>query len=99
MKHFIFIPAALLLATSCNELHLSDEDLTKANHQRDSLYQVALAREESIDAFLTSFNEIEKNLNDISEKQHALYFTAETKGHEFKTDQKDRINTEIAAIN
>lgn len=99
MKHLIFIAAILLMATSCDELHLSDEDLTKANHQRDSLYQISQAREESIEAFLTSFNEIEKNLNDITEKQHAIYFTTETKGREFKVDQKDRINAEIAAIN
>ena len=70
-------------------MHLSDEDLTKANHQRDSLYQIAQAREESVKAFLTSFNEIEKNLNDITEKQHAIYFTTDTKGRgEFKTDKK-----------
>lgn len=99
MKHLILIAAVLFTVSSCNDLKLSDEDLTRANNQRDSLYQLAKDHQGSIDSFLTSFNEIERNLNDITKKQHAIYFTTDKAGKEFRIDQKERINAEIAEIN
>ena len=99
MKPLIFIAAIALTVASCNEMKLSDADLTRANEQRDSLYQLSTERQSAIDSFLTSFNEIERNLNDITKKQHAIYFTTDKAGREFKIDQKKRINEEIEEIN
>ena len=52
MKYLILI-AATVFITSCNDLKLSDKDLTRANTQKDSLLQIANASEESINQFIS----------------------------------------------
>lgn len=99
MKPLVFIAAIAFTVTSCNEMKLSDADLTRANEQRDSLYRLATERQSAVDSFLSSFNEIERNLNNITKKQHEIYFATDKAGREFRIDQKKRINEEIEEIN
>jgi len=66
MKKLILIATSFLVITSCNDLKLSDKDLTRANEQKDSLLQVANQSEESINQFIASFNEIERNLDSVA---------------------------------
>lgn len=98
MKNLIII-AATLFITSCNDLKLSDKDLTRANTQKDSLLQIANANEESINQFIASFNEIERNLDSVAAKQQVINANTQKGSRDIKLDQKSRINDQIASIN
>ncbi|HWY13338.1 MAG TPA: hypothetical protein VN026_18560 [Bacteroidia bacterium] len=98
MKQLILI-AATIFVTSCNDLKLSDKDLTRANVQKDSLLQIANEREESINQFISSFNEIERNLDSVAAKQQFINVNTPKYSRDFKIDQKSRINDQIASIN
>jgi hypothetical protein len=101
MKNIFISGVMITLLASCN---LSDEDLTKANlerdsmlRERDSVLSIAEDREETINQFVVSFNEIERNLDSITAKQQIIYTGSEA--HILKLDQKNRINSQISSIN
>lgn len=94
MKNYIFIAAAsLIMMTACKDPQ-KDETVVR---QRDSLLAVIDERETSVNEFMTSFNEVERNLDEVSAKQHIILMNSD-KG-DLKADQKARINAEIKAIN
>lgn len=93
MKNYIIIAAATLaLMTSCKN---PQEDETVVR-QRDSLMAVINERESSVDDFINSFNEIEHDLDVVTNKQHIILKNSDK---EMKANQKDRINEEIRIIN
>ena len=94
MKNFIFITIASLMITSCKDSTTNE----LAIQQRDSLLEVIDERENSVNDFITTFNDIEHNLYTVSEKQHLILLNSAKKG-EFSANQKTRINEEIKAIN
>jgi len=96
MKYFMLIVAFLVLLTSCTQ---GEKEFAKGNRERDSLLKIANEREESINEFVASFNEIERNLDSVAVKQKIIYVNSEKPGRELKLSQKNRINTEIASIN
>jgi len=94
MKNYIFIAAAsLIMMTACKDTQ-KDESVVR---QRDSLLAVIDERETSVNDFITSFNEVERNLDEVTAKQHIILMNS-SKG-DMKEDQKTRINSEIKAIN
>ena len=94
MKNYIFIAAATLtMMTSCKDPQ-KDETVVR---QRDSLMAVIDERENSVNDFMSSFGEVERNLDSVSRKQHIILMN--TNKGDMKADQKARINAEIAAIN
>ncbi|MBA2612162.1 MAG: hypothetical protein H0U95_09330 [Bacteroidetes bacterium] len=94
MKNSIFIAAAsLIMMTACKDPQ-KDETVVR---QRDSLMAVIDERESSVNDFIGSFNEVERNLDSVSRKQHIILMNS-SKG-DMKADQKARINSEIRAIN
>lgn len=98
MKTFFFIfPVAIgvssLFMTSCNR-----DELVKSKQENDSLMTVINERGAAIDDFIFSFNEIERNLDSVTAKQHIIHQNAKYLG-ELKPSQKDRINAEIESIN
>ncbi len=94
MKTYMFIASAsLLMLVGCKN-PMTDE---KVVHQRDSLLAIIDDRDNSVDEFINSFNDVESNLNDVTRKQHII-ITASEKG-DIKSSQKERINSEIKAIN
>lgn len=94
MKNYIFIAAAsLIMMTACKDPQ-KDESVVR---QRDSLLAVIDERETSVNDFITSFNEVERNLDEVTAKQHIILMNS-SKG-DMKEDQKTRINAEIKAIN
>ncbi|MDP1801776.1 MAG: hypothetical protein Q8L81_10515 [Bacteroidota bacterium] len=94
MKNYICIAAAsLIIMTACKDPQ-KDETVVR---QRDSLLAVIDEREASVNEFMTSFNEVERNLDSVSTRQHIILMNS-NKG-DLKADQKARINAEIKAIN
>lgn len=97
MKYIVVITAVSLVISSCNQRN--NEVIVKSNPERDSLVNIVNEREKSINEFIASFNEIEKNLNDVTLKQQFIYSTSESNPNKLRLEQKNRIIEEIAAIN
>jgi chromosome segregation ATPase len=56
-------------------------------------------RESSINDFIASFNEVERNLDSVASRQQILYLQADKTRGDVKASQKDKINAQIQAIN
>lgn len=94
MKNYIFIAAStLMMMTACKDPK-QDEAVVR---QRDSLLAVIDERESSVNDFMASFNEVERNLDSVSRRQNII--TMNSNKSDLKADQKARINEEIKAIN
>src|SRR6185436_10519795 len=93
MKYYFLIAATALTLSACNRKELAD-----SNHANDSLEAVVNEREATLNEFITSFNEVEANLDAVASKQHIIVQNADKSG-EMKPTQKARINDEIASIN
>ena len=93
MKNYLLIAVVALSITACNRA-----ELDKSNKKTDSLLTVVQEREASLNEFITSFNEIETNLDSVAIKQNIISQNSD-KQAELKPNQKDRINSEIQAIN
>lgn len=93
MKTHLFIAAAAIMVSSCNQA-----ELDKSSHDKDSLQSVVNERDISLNDFIASFNEVESNLDSIAVRQHIILSHTD-KNSELKKDQKARINSEIQAIN
>lgn len=93
MKTHLFIAAAAIMVSSCNQ-----SELDKSSHDKDSLQSVVNERDISLNDFIASFNEVESNLDSIAVRQHIILSHTD-KNSELKKDQKARINSEIQAIN
>ncbi|MBA3664926.1 MAG: hypothetical protein H0W61_12060 [Bacteroidetes bacterium] len=101
MKNLILIASASLIMISCNR-----GELERSNQQRDSLMAVIRTndmdrskQESSLNDFVTSFNEVERNLDSVAVRQQIIYLSADKNRGEIKGSQKERINAHIAAIN
>ena len=95
MKKVIFTAAIALSLFACNN---RQAEVDQVNHQKDSLASIINERDSSLNDFLTSFNEIENNLDSIARKQSAISVNVDKQG-ELKSTAKERINDNIAAIN
>jgi uncharacterized coiled-coil protein SlyX len=93
MKKYLIIASAALLMSACNQ---SNTDT--ANRENDSLRSIVNEREASLNEFIASFNDVERNLDSVAVKQHLISMSTDHRG-ELKLSQKERINNEIASIN
>ena len=93
MKKYVFIAAAALVISACNQ-----NELTESNRQNDSLMSVINERDSFINDFISSFNDVERNLDSVAARQHIIAVNSDRAG-ELKPTQKARINAEIASIN
>jgi DNA repair exonuclease SbcCD ATPase subunit len=91
-KYSLLIVVILGLGTACT----SPQNDASLLQQRDSLLTVIDEREQNINEFVSSFNDVERNLNTISEKQNIILLSA---NKDINASQKERINAEIKAIN
>ena len=67
MKIFIFLSASILLLSSCNR-----EELAKSNHDRDSLSALVDQHQSDLSEFISSFNDVERNLDSVAIRQHII---------------------------
>ena len=65
MKKYIFIAATALVISACNQ-----NELTESNRQKDSLKSVINERDSFINDFISSFNDVERNLDSVAARQH-----------------------------
>ena len=93
MKKYLIIAFATLLMSACNQTNTDT-----ANRESDSLRSIVNEREASLNEFIASFNDVERNLDSVAVKQHLISMSTDHRG-ELKLSQKERINNEIAAIN
>ena len=93
MKKYVFIAATALVISACNQ-----NELTESNRQKDSLMSVVNERDSFINDFISSFNDVERNLDSVAARQHIIAVNSDKTG-ELKPTQKARINAEIASIN
>lgn len=92
MKEIIFIALGFILITSaCNQTAIDE-----SKQERDSLVLAIKEQQEAINDFMSSFNDVERNLNAVAAKQHIIALNSAS---DFKSNQKSRINSEIQAIN
>lgn len=95
MKKYIFTTLSIaLLFTGC---YGPDGD-KNTSAKKDSLLTVLQERDATMNELIMSFNEIEMNLDSVSTRQR-LISTNSGKSMEVKLNQKERINSEIKAIN
>jgi uncharacterized coiled-coil protein SlyX len=93
MKYFILLAAIAVTMSSCNRA-----DLERQKQTNDSLQAVLSTRDSSLSEFLNAFNDVEHNLDAVAQKQNLISANAGKAG-EMQQNQKDRINSEIQAIN
>lgn len=94
MKKLLMIAFAAVLATGCHNYKADVEALQK---EKETLINDSKQKNEMINEFVASMNEIETNLSAISEKQASIDMSASNP--EMTRSQRERINEEIAAIN
>jgi DNA repair exonuclease SbcCD ATPase subunit len=88
------IAAVAVFAAGCHNYKADVEVLQK---EKETLINDSKQKNEMINEFVASMNEIETNLNTISEKQASVDMSASNP--EMTRSQRERINEEIAAIN
>lgn len=92
MKKLILALLIIPFLISCNH-----QKIEKLESQNDSLVQQAGLKDESINEFLMSFNEIQENLDSIKTKE--MIISENTSGKtELKKNAKDQINDDISTI-
>jgi len=93
MKHLIFISVTLFSLSACNQAELDKSTLAK-----DSLLIIVKDRDVAINEFISSFNEVENNLDSVALRQNIISMDTRT-NHDLKTNKKNHINAEIFSIN
>ncbi len=94
MKKYIYVVAAIVFMTSCNQ-----GAIDKANREKDSIQSVVYLRDSSIYAFTTAFDEVERNLDAVAAKQQIINSTSDKSHGELKPIKKELINAQISSIN
>ncbi|MEP7169193.1 MAG: hypothetical protein ABI855_07455 [Bacteroidota bacterium] len=94
-KSIPFLLIAISLLFSCKSYR---NEFTKVSLERDSLIYSADMKDSSLRLFMASFDEIESNLDTITQKQDALQPDS-LRLIELNGDQRERINDNIRILN
>jgi chromosome segregation ATPase len=84
----------MLLAAACNQ---GKEEISKLKTTNDSLVSISRAKDSMVNDFVSSFNEIQSNLDSIKMKEKIISNTT-SGSSELKTRSKDQINSDINQI-
>lgn len=100
MKKYIVFAASILLMSACNQ-----KKLDSANMLNDSLSMVLnerefalLEKDSALNNLISTFSEIERNLDSVAVKQQIIYAKSDIPG-EMRMEPKEKINAQITAIN
>jgi septal ring factor EnvC (AmiA/AmiB activator) len=97
-KYAAALMVALVSFTACDNKKEEDALAKQYQGRYDSLHSIITLRDEALDDFMSSFAEIEKNLDSVTVRQNIINTTTGKKG-EVQSETKERINAQIAAIN
>ncbi|MEN8119616.1 MAG: hypothetical protein ABFS35_04690 [Bacteroidota bacterium] len=93
MKQILFSLVIMSMIISCG----NKDEVEQLQAERDSLLQIANNKDETINDFVKSFNEIEANLETIKQKENII--SLKTHGDiELSDTAKNKINDDILAI-
>ena len=93
MKQLLFSVLIASILISCG----NSNEIEQLQAERDSLLQISNNKDETINNFMQSFNEIEANLETIKQKENII--SLKTHGDiELDDTAKDKINDDILAI-
>ncbi len=93
MKQILFSLVLVSFLYACG----NGDEVKQLQAERDSLLQIANNKDETINDFMQSFNEIEANLETIKQKENII--SLKTHGDiELDETAKDKINDDIIAI-
>lgn len=95
MKNYVLISAASLMMLAACKDPQQDETVIR---QRDSLVNLISERESSVNDLISAFNEVERNLDSVTTRQHIILMNSD-KFKDDKLNQKANINSQINAIN
>ena len=95
MKKFIYVLLipVLLFATGCNQ---RKAEIARLQAQNDSLRAVGTDKDANISEFVTTFNEVEANLDSIKQIERVIDKSA--KAGEVKGSRKEQIKSDISYI-
>ncbi len=97
MKKILIAGAAItLLATGCTNKE-QERQIAQLSQERDSILAATYEKEQSIDEFITSFQQIEENLTKVTESQQSIARQTGD-GPEMNKTAQERIQEEIAFI-
>ncbi|HEX7413090.1 MAG TPA: hypothetical protein VF411_03510 [Bacteroidia bacterium] len=95
----LYLSAAILVVAGCkNNPNTEDAELKRIGKERDSVIELSVKKDSSINAFVSSFAEIENNLLSIRQKEAVLALHSK-KNVELSGSVKDEINENIKIIN
>ncbi len=94
MKKLIYLSLIIsLFATSCG----NSAEVERLKAERDSLSQITASNDQTINEFVSAFNEVEANLEEIKQKEKIISMKA--RGDvELNENSKSKINDDIVAI-
>jgi len=92
MKKILWILLVIPFMISCNQ-----GKIKRLEQKNDSLIQQTYQKDQSLNEFLTAFNDIQDNLDSIKEKEMIITETTKDRTELKKTD-KDQINEDINSI-
>ena len=97
IKVWIYVAATAMLAVACKSNNKAN-DAEKIINQRDSLINLCAQKDSSINAFISSFAEIENNLVSIKRKEQVLIYHSKN-NTELRGSIKDKVDENIKIIN
>ena len=96
--YILAIISAILLAACKNNATTDIAEIDKVTAQRDSLIKLSAEKDSSINAFISSFSQIQNNLVSIKQKEEMLFFHSK-KNIELSKGVKNEVNENIKIIN
>src|ERR1039457_3971585 len=88
----LYLSAVILVVVGCkNNPNTEDAELKRIGKERDSVIELSIKKDSSINAFVSSFAEIENNLLSIRQKEAVLALHSK-KNVELSGTVKDEIN-------
>lgn len=95
MKKLLFFALTAITISSCHDYK---PEIDRLNHDRDSLINLGIRKDSTVDSFLGTLNGIESNLDSINRLHQTI--SMDTKSNpEMGGDVKQRINQNIENIN
>jgi hypothetical protein len=96
MKKYLFLVIVIPIIMGSCQSH--KKEINQMLNKEDSLQKQIAQRDQTVNSFLSDFNDIQQNLNTIKEKEKMITMNTANKKGELKKDAKEQINSDIKDI-